>query len=331
MTVSNAIEKALAILIIAASCVALAQQASPGLVEHESLNDAWWTGPMLAPSANTLPKGHFLLEPYLYDVITDGFFNSHGKRVSAPHEHEIGSLTYLNYGLYNKFTVGLIPTFDYVEPSNGPGSAGIGAGDLTLQAEYRLHLFGEGGWIPTVSLAVQQTIPTGKYDQLGSRPSDGIGAGAFTTSPSLYTQTFFWMPNGRILRMRFNIVPAFSRQVSLRDVSVYGTSQGFRGFARPGASVFVDLAGEYSLTRHWVLALDATYRYQANTPVSGYNASNLAPIELNSGVSDALGFAPAIEYNWTRNLGVLLGVRLIPAGRNTSATVSPALAINFVH
>jgi hypothetical protein len=330
MMFSKAIEKTLAILVIAVSCVAAAQQTT-GLDEHESLNDAWWTGPMLAPSANTLPKGHFLLEPYLYDVITDGFFDSHGKRVSASHEHEIGSLTYLNYGLCNKLTVGMIPTFDYVEPSDGPGSAGIGAGDLTLQAEYRLHLFREGGWIPTVSLAVQQTIPTGKYDQLGARPSNGIGAGAFTTSPSLYTQTFFWMPNGRILRLRFNIVPAFSRQVNLRDVSVYGTSQGFRGFARPGASVFVDLAGEYSLTRHWVFALDATYRYQANTPVNGYNASNLAPIQLNSGVSDALGFAPAIEYNWTSHLGVLLGVRLIPAGRNTSATVSPALAINFVH
>jgi hypothetical protein len=28
---------------------------------------------------------------------------------------------------------------------------------------------------------------------------------------------------------------------------------------------------------------------------------------------------------------VLLGARFIPAGKNTSVTVSPAIAINFVH
>jgi hypothetical protein len=286
---------------------------------------------MLAPSANTLPRGHFLLEPYLYDVITDGFFTSSGKRVSAPHGHEFGSLTYLNYGLFNKFTIGMIPTFDYVEPSNGPGSSGIGVGDLTVQAQYRLHLFQEDSWIPTVSIALQETLPTGTYDQLGNRPSNGVGAGTFTTSPSLYTQTFFWMPNGRILRLRFNVVPAFSRQTNVQGVSVYGTEADFRGYARPGASLFIDLAGEYSLTRHWVLALDATYRDQSNTSVMGYNSLTFNAIDQNSGTSHSFGLAPAVEYNWRRNIGVLLGVRLIPAAHNAYATVTPALAINFVH
>ncbi len=39
---------------------------------RQSLEDAWWTGPMLAPSAATLPRGHLLIEPYLYDVIAQG-------------------------------------------------------------------------------------------------------------------------------------------------------------------------------------------------------------------------------------------------------------------
>jgi hypothetical protein len=288
---------------------------------------------MLAPSANTLPRGHFLLEPYLYDVVTQGFYDSHRNRVSLPHQHEFGSLTYMNYGLFDKLTVGLIPTFDYVDPSNAPGSGGVRVGDLTVQAQYRLHLFGEGSWIPTMSIALQQTLPTGEYDQLGNRASNGVGSGAFTTTPSFYSQTFFWMPNGRILRMRFNAAPSFSRQAEVRDMSVYGTSQGFRGYARPGASVFIDLAGEYSMTRHWVLALDATYRYQANTAVSGYSVltRDSIPVQLNSGISDAFGLAPAIEYNSKSNLGVLLGVRLIPSGRNTTDTITPALAINLVH
>lgn len=320
--------------LLAMAPIAQAQEpTSPAPVFRQSMNDAWWTGPMLAPSASTLPRGHFLIEPYLYDVITQGFFDSKGARISAPHTNGFGSLTYINYGLTNRVTVGVIPTFGYNQVSNGPSSAGVGVGDLTVQAQYRLHLFQEHSWIPTISFAVQQTLPTGRYDRLGNRPSDGIGGGAFTTVPSLYTQTFFWMPNGRILRMRLNVAPAFSHSVNVQDVSVYGTTQGFRGHAKPGASIFVGAAWEYSLTRRWVLALDATFRHQGNTPVTGYSvlSPNPATIQLNSGLSDSLGLAPAIEYNWKSNVGVLLGVRFIPAGRNTSATITPALAINFVH
>jgi hypothetical protein len=309
-----------------------AGQVSPPLAARQSLGDAWWTGPLLAPSANTLPRGHVLLEPYLYDVVMQGFYNSSGTRVSAPHAHGFGSLTYMNYGAANRFTVGLIPTFGYNKVSNGPSSAGVGVGDLTVQAQYRIHLFREGGRIPTTSVAVQETLPTGKYDRLGSRPSDGFGAGAFTTTLALYTQTFFWLPNGRILRMRFNVAPSFSRSVNVQDVSVYGTGEGFRGQAKPGPSIFVDAAWEYSMTQRWVLALDATYRYQGNTPVSGYNVSNpRPPFSLNSGTSQAFGLAPAIEYNVTRNLGFLFGTRLFPAGRDTAVSITPAVAINYVH
>jgi len=40
----------------------------------QSRDDAWWTGPMLAPSAATLPQGHVLVEPYLFNVMSYGRF-----------------------------------------------------------------------------------------------------------------------------------------------------------------------------------------------------------------------------------------------------------------
>jgi hypothetical protein len=298
--------------------------APPSSDVRQSLDDAWWTGPMLAPSAATLPRGHFLIEPYLYDVI-------------GAHSHGFGSLTYVNYGLINRVTVGVIPTAGFTKVSNSPGSSGVGMGDLTLQTQYRFTKFREGSWIPMTSVAVQEGLPTGKYDRLGNRPSDGLGSGAYTTTVALYSQTYFWLPNGRILRMRFNVSEGFSNNVNVRDVSVYGTEAGFRGHAKPGSPFFADAAWEYSLTRSWVLALDATYRHAGNTRVAGYNVldpssvPNPPSIRLNSGSSDAFGFAPAIEYNWKPTLGVLLGTRVIPASHNTHRTITPAVAINFVH
>ena len=300
--------------------------------DRQTMADAWWTGPLLAPSANTLPQGHILIEPYLYDVIPQGFYNSSGTRVSTPHANEFGSLTYFNYGLFNKFTIGAIPVFGYNEVSQGLSSSGVEVGDLNVQAQYRLLLFHEGSLLPTTSINVQETLPIGKYNQLGDHPNNALGSGAYTTTLGLYTQTFFWMPNGRILRARFNVTQAFSHSASVQDVSIYGTTQGFRGHASPGAALFVDLAAEYSITSHWVLAGDAVYRHQYNTAVSGYNLSDPATsIFLNSGPSQVFGFAPAFEYNFTSKVGFIAGARIFPAGKNTTDSITPVIAVNIVH
>jgi hypothetical protein len=312
--------------------VASAQNSS----DRQSLDDAWWTGPMLAPSAATLPEGHFLIEPYLYDVIQQGEFDREGVRRRAPDSNGFGSLTYVNYGLMDKLTVGVIPTFGYNRVNGAPSSSSVEMGDVTVQGQYRLTKFHEGRWIPTTSFAVQETFPSGKYDRLGNRPSDGLGSGAYTTTVAFYSQTYFWLPNRRILRMRLNASESFSSNVSVQGVSVYGTDAEFHGNARPGDSSFVDASWEYSLTRSWVLALDATYRYQSGTRVIGSDepaspdAQSPRKIRLNTGFSDAIGFAPAIEYSWTSKIGVLFGTRVIAAGRNTSATITPAIAINIV-
>jgi len=291
----------------------------PAHNDRQQLGEAWWTGPMLANNASTLPRGHFLLEPYLYDEI-------------SPHSNGFGSLTYIEYGLANRLTIGLIPTFGYNKVSDALSSSGVGLGDVTVLAQYRLTQFHERHKLPTISFMLQQTFPSGKYDQLASRPSNGLGAGAYTTTLALNSQTYFWMPTGRILRMRLNATQSLSTYANVTGVSVYNTPTGFQGHAKPGPSTFVDAAWEYSLTRNWVLALDATYRHTNNTRITGDDPTQSPPnIQRNTGSSDAIGFAPALEYNWKPTIGVLVGTRIIALGHNTPTTISPAIALNYVH
>ncbi|TBR40785.1 transporter [Dyella terrae] len=299
-----------------------AQEASvaPDVV-RQPLGDAWWTGPMLANSAATLPQGHFLLEPYLYDV-------------TSTHGDSYGSLTYMQYGLTDRLTVGLVPTFGYNRVDNGPNSSGVGWGDSSVQAQYRLHQFQEGSWVPTMSVMLQETFPTGKYDRLGDRPADGFGSGAASTTLQLNTQTYFWMPNGRILRMRFNVGQTWSRSATLHDVSVYGTPEGFRGHAKPGDSLLVNAAWEYNMNRHWVLALDLTWRHTNGTPVDGvvmHGDGTVEDYHARAGSSVTWGIAPAIEYNVSGNLGFLFGVRVLTGGFRTTTSITPAIALNYVH
>ena len=155
----GAIHGTLAVLAMMARFACAENTPVPHRVVRQSLDDAWWTGPMLAPSAATLPRGHFLIEPYLYDVTVQGRYDHDGVRRSAIHSNGFGSLTYALYGLADRVTAGLIPTARYNTVSGRPSSSGVGLGDVTLQAQYRLTQFHEGAWIPTTSIAVQETLP----------------------------------------------------------------------------------------------------------------------------------------------------------------------------
>jgi hypothetical protein len=326
---------ALGVLILTAGAAAADEAAPTSALSRQSLDDAWWTGPILAASANTLPQGHFLVEPYVYDVIAYDHYDAEGTRRSTARTNGFGSLTYVLYGLTDKLTIGAIPTFGFNDISQGKDSSGIGLGDFTVQAQYRLTKFREGNWLPTTSVVLQETVPTGKYDRLGTRASDGLGGGAYTTTVALYSQYYFWLPNGRILRTRLNLAQSFSDDASIEDVSVYGTQPGFRGRASPGDSFTVNSSWEYSLTQNWVLALDIFYQYGANTRVSGDNIESVGgervAVQENSGSNRRFGFAPAIEYNWSGSVGVIIGARWIAAGRNADATITPVAAINLVY
>jgi len=306
------------------------------LAQEESRADAWWTGPMLAANAASLPQGHALIEPYLFDVISNASFDTNGERHATPAQQALGSLTYLLYGLTDRIGVGMLPRLQYNIPAGASNSAGIG--DLTLQGSWGLTHFQDGRRIPDLSLVIQETLPTGRYERL-SQPSDGIGAGAYTTSFALYTQDYFWLPNGRILRARLDVTYSVSSRVEVQGLSVYGTGAGFSGHAQPGDSFSADAAAEYSATRNWVLALDVIYQHSNATRVDGNVAASVPPpsglppltaYHSTSGSADSIGFAPAVEYNFTSAVGVLLGVRIIEIGRNTAASITPAVALNMV-
>ena len=291
---------------------------------NQPRDDAWWTGPLLAASPGSLTPGHFLIEPYLFDAIPQGHYDNEGDRRPVPHANDFGSQSYILYGLTDKVGIGLIPRFGFNDLSVGRDSSKIGVGDLSVQAQYGLTRFTEGSWIPTTAFVVQETLPTGKYDRLGDRPADGQGLGTYSTNLALYSQYFFWMPNGRILRTRLDVSYSISGSAAIRDVSVYGTDEGFRGRARPGNVTVADAAGEYSLTQRWVLAMDVVYEHDGNTHVYG------SGLNVSSGTAHTWSLAPAIEYNFNSRVGIIAGAKLTVAGRNATAVVIPVAAINIV-
>lgn len=273
-----------------------------------AMKDARWTGPMLASNAETLPKGHAYTEPYFFDVISDG-------------EHSLGSSGYYQYGLLDGFTVGFQPNFTFhtSQPNRTPA-----IGDVKLLSQLRLTRFTPEKRIPTIAVVLQEVIPIGKHDRLD--PSeDGNSGGSFATEIGINVQHYFLLKNDRLVRARINLLKRFSHGADVEDRSVYGTGEGFRGHAKPGSKTTMIAAVEYSLTREWVLALDVIRESGAKTKLKGrYGTGPL--IEQTSASSHHIGFAPAIEYNWSDRSGVLFGVWINPKGHNSPASVVPAFA-----
>ncbi len=320
----------LVVLALIASTPATADEA-PSAPERESLADAWWTGPLLAPNASTFPAGHALVESYVFDVNNNGQYDTSGRHGPAAGGHELGSLTYLIYGLTDRVSLGLLPRFFYDEPPGAPNSSSPDLGDLGAQVQVGLTSFHEGSSVPATSLVLGETFPTGRYDRL-TNPADALGVGVYSTAFSWYSQDYLWLPNGRILRVRLDLTYAISSSASVVDQSAYGTPSGFRGRAYPGDSFTADAAAEYSLTRNWVLATDLVWVHDSSTRLTGSEPGlgGSALVDTQSGSSEYLAVAPALEYNFSARVGVIFGARIFVAGRNIGSSVTTAAAINMV-
>ena len=274
-----------------------------------AMKSARWTGPLLASNAETLPRGHVYTEPYFFDGISGG-------------DHHPGSSGFYQYGLRDNWTVGMQPFFSVGTERFNRGAA---IGDFKLLSQVRLSHFTPDHQVPSVALVTNLIVPTGKHDRLGTL-KNGHGSGAFAPEVGINVQQYFLLKNGRLLRARINVLHDFPLRTKVAGRSVYGTDNGFRGHARPGAKTSLILGAEYSVSKEWVLALDIERDQWGKTKVNGRNASG-APIDQTSPKNWNVGFAPAVEYNWSDRAGAIVGVWIVPKGHNTRSSVTPAIAI----
>jgi len=300
-----------AALVCSMPCPARAETSSDASVAdryREAMKNARWTGPLLASNANTLPKGHVYTEPYFFDVISGG-------------DHHPGSSGFYQYGLKDNWTVGMQPFFSWGTQAH---NREIAIGDFKLLSQVRVSNFTPDHRVPSVGLVTNLVLPTGKYDHLGAL-KQGHGSGSFAPEIGVNVQQYFLLGD-RLLRGRINVLHQFPLRTDVRDRSVYGTAPGFRGHARPGAKSTLIVGAEYSLTKEWVLAFDVEADAWGKTKVRGRDASG-ALVSETSPKSWNIGFAPAVEYNWSDRAGAIFGVWIIPKGHNTQSTVIPAIAI----
>ena len=288
-----------------------------------SVQAQWFTGSLEAPSP-ALPKAGILaVEPYFVYTSNNGSYDNSGARHSISNGADVfTSETVFKYSLTDRLSLEALPSFSS-KLNNHDSYTGLG--DLPVEAEYRFNDEDNKTGYPSVTASLGMTLPTGHFDNLNTA-LDGFGSGVYTAKEGILFQSLFDTAGHHPVRLRF-YGAAYEpvSNVSVQGNSVYGTSQGFHGTAIPGFSSVLGIGAGYGLDQNWVLAFDLVQNFANGLHLQGANAGSVTDTHGTS--SATLAVAPAIECNFTDNLGIIAGVEFSVAGRNTPSYYAPQIAL----
>jgi hypothetical protein len=302
--------------------------------DREKMGDAWWTGPLQTPNAGTIPKNHWYVETYFAVTQTNGTFDNGGTKYGANsvaaaninngfqgYSNNFASTTLFTYGVTNKFNLQLLPSFSGTQGGTDVTSSnGMSVDMLRIRLPYKLHSYKEGKALPTFSIVPEVNTPVAA----NSVWNPGIGFWAIRP---------FWMPGGRILRIRASEdiwFPMGGKNVNVLANPSCGVGAVTCGLDKAKYGV-TQVGMEYSLTKHWVPAWDFVWYYAGqnkynNVAAIGSNAAG-APVTLKGGRLFAVD--PALEYNFTENTGIIFGAEVAVSGRNVGSYIAPQIALQW--
>lgn len=283
----------------------------------------WFTGPLLAPSANTIPAKHVNVEPYIYFIANTGSYNSHWNKVSHPNVYSILFQNFIQVGLTSFMDFQVVPQLAYQFTQ---GARSTQAGDLPFMVDFQLCKDLAHHFRPSAKLALRASIPFGKYQNLNPNKFgvDGVGTGNWIPAAALIFSKLFYLEKNRFVNARLAFNYTVPNATRVKGLNVYGGDLNTKGTVYPGNVFSCDVAMEYTLTQNWALSADLFYVHANKTKFYGMT---LAPVGGPS--SEQLSFAPAIEYNWNINIGIITGAWITLTGRNSSCFRGSVTAVNL--
>ncbi|MBM3197971.1 MAG: hypothetical protein FJZ58_01790 [Chlamydiae bacterium] len=287
----------------------------------------WFTGPIIGTNAHTVPPGHFIVEPYVYFFQSSSTYNEHWHKIHHPSFYTLIERVPLITGITSFMDGGIVPQFFY-QFTQGVRSAQCG--DMPFFMSFQLWRDqAEAAW-PAVRFILRSTIPWGKYDRLSPEKlgTDGVGTGSWMPGVGLAMSRLFTISPRHFFSPRFSINYSVPCSIPVRGMSVYGGASDTRGKVYGGNIFWTDLGLEYTLTQSWVLAMDIYYQHTNAIHFKGYPGDYAL---VGRAAQEQLSLVPAIEYNWSVNMGIIVGSWFTILGRNTPAFTSAVAAFNLYY
>jgi hypothetical protein len=285
----------------------------------ESLSSPWMTGPLIAPSPLVVPVGHYDIEPYVIAIPRVGRYDSNWHSNDIPTFWNLSQETLFIFGLTEWMDVEIIPTF-FLNMSQDASKWGFG--DFPIMFDFQIydHSKDLSKWSSNLKITIGEIFPTGKYQDLNPAKlgTDGIGAGSFQTLFALVWGNMFHLGKGYFLATRSFVQYNYEAPVYAKNLNVYAaTTQK----VYPPHTLQFDFSTEITLSKHWVFANDIYAVWNGKTRFKGGLSSLPSTFQLS--------LAPALEYNWNTNMGIIFGPWFTIAGRNAFNFTGAAIAFNY--
>lgn len=301
--------------------------------EQVEAPNPWFTGPLISPSNTVIPVGHYDIEPYFYFTANTAVY---GDDWSPNKNPTLWTFTFepaLEFGLTTWMDIQFYPSLIYNYRDH---QAKWGVGDPSIVVDFQLLSPSSiDDDAPYVKLVLSETFPVGKYRNLDPNKlgADITGAGTYQTELGIVLGRLLHVKGPCFFLPRIYFRYVIQSAAHIKGFSVYGGSYDTNGSLHPGRLFSFDFSFEFSLTKHWALACDLIGTWAGKTYFHGKRGalSDGSPAPIGIGSSAQFSLAPAIEYNWNVNLGVIAGGYFTFAGRNSQKFSSLVVALNYYH
>ncbi|BCA95127.1 hypothetical protein TUM19329_14880 [Legionella antarctica] len=289
----------------------------------------WFTGPILAPAGHTIPKGHTNVEFYSLHVSTDGRYNDSGTIIHTPLFRSFVTNPVMTHGFNDWLDVQLTLPYTF---NSTRGVSYNRLTDITTALGFQLVEQNGSPKRADVRILLQQTFPTGKYENLNPAflGTDSTGLGSYQTLVGLDLQYLLEVIQSHYLRTRLILSYLHASPVKVHGLNSYGGTINTNGRIARGGEYDADLAFEFTLTQNWVAVMEGTISRGQSTVFNGIlDIGNIgAPVNIRGNDYSARTLAPALEYNFNANVGLIGGVWFPVSGKNTSHFRTYVLALN---
>lgn len=281
----------------------------------------WFTGPLLAPDSEVLDPGDNNYQPYLCWT---------SNRLPNQNYQSIIPEMFFTLAMWSFMDMQI--ALPYIFNFNSQQS-GIGVGDLSIALQFQLVPTNDKRWYPSVLFYVSEFFPSGRFANLSPirMGLDSTGQGSFQTSFGIVLMKTVPIFNQQYLCTTFAVIYTLPSMAEVQGFNAYGGGLGTLGRVYPGNTFALDLAFEWSITRHWVPVMEFYYQTSEAATFTGTPGTALAGGLAINGIPTQrqLSLAPAIEYNFNENLGVIAGVWFSVASVNATQFTSGVVSVNY--
>lgn len=326
--------KWLSIFFLSLSCYGWGRAAPPVgevLALAKNVPVPWFTGTLLAPSGTNLSSGDFNFEPYLFANYSSMKYNSDWEKV--PDERAVWNLNFvpiLQWGLTSWLDITVTPSWFYRITDK---AATFSLGDMNALLGFQIYKETENAWYPSIRLLLRESFPMGRFERLDPEldATDAAGTTSFVTGVVLAISRLIHLWDTHWTNLRLAISYNVPAKVKVRGFNAYGGAFDTNGYVYPPQNMQIFFGFEFNFTQRWVFSYDFAASFSEATRFKGNQGiSELTglPADLTKGSACFFSMAPALEYNWGSNLGLISGVWFSFAGRNTEAFTSWVTALN---